>query len=1065
MQIETVKSILANPPLSSLDPLDLLRDIEDDPTLLFESNVDFISTLTTLDNDQLMAAYTIISNATASLGNQHKSLSNCILYNYAVTRLCCSSYKLLNIKKSKKSVFNIDLFLVNLESFLDSNGNIEYVLQSIVDLFQFDLIQFNIPPLAVATILVKCLNNDNIVDLYKSCIPTIITTSDYNITQFANCLNELFDLNDVVVYYNTIDALLECNHKSLGLLITLLNNESFYQQLPLLIQFFNNSNPHVRVAITQSSMQLIINNQQFKNPHCLSHLLELIVERIHDVYATCRSKAISCVSQLISLQLFPLNEYCSITELIINRTKDKSHFTRKAAFKALKVVVKHHPFDKDGGSLDIKHCEDQIQMIKDYLSAAEVENVPSCISSLCNAFNPVDGSSISTALNTALVYYQSFHHFISLFAEFAPLFVNMLNSNKQQVFPIIDILVLLCQYGFNQSILKSVLNLVWSKDAVYGSNNLQSYIFDTFKSLFLVEDARISCKRLIEFFYSCNHLHVESFMFVLNNIQLPSDVVSHFKGILENAVTVAATNTTNKVSGRIPPRQVNACATILYKCNIPIEYELLLQLYPIYRYSIIIDCLHHTNIAPTTYVEWLINNINIMSFRCTRSAILLLASFDDALLIDKVIKDLNATLHISSGVSGLIPMHFRMLFIMAVLSNCAVDYVAMIYNKYHDKYQNTLQLTASNEDLFIQFIETVTGNEMFNNNEIFKGYADYMSWIARQVDSNVCDSVRNLIVYCLGKMMASNEQYCTHHVELYLHLSGLSAIDFKSDNSNTNGVNSISSNSIILLGEMISNFTNAMTPCVGILFKSLLSENDKIVEIALLQSTRLILQGLIKPGKFMGYLSILLIHSNSRIREITRGFFIELNSKDNSIYNNMMDIIGVIIDDSEYMKVIEYLLPLLKGQQMEMILEKCLIRLNTEHKIMNIIEYIVLFHGSGKEETDSGDSKTSGSCDRILMKLISMCKYYKTALGEADINARMIGLLQKIKNIKIENKLSLNDFISEIERMLVNNMDVDGEEEESDSRKKSPNKELKLSRLSISGMKSSDEEVVDNMEE
>ena len=1020
MELEAVRSQLANPSATDIDPLDVLRDIEDSPLILIESNLPFISSLTTLDYKQLLSAFDLITSATQSILEPELDVANVILFNYVITRLLCTSYKELHLKKKKSSPFNIDAYLVNLEQMIDMGSQPESVLMAILDLFQFDLILFNIPHMNVASILIKCFQHGQSSN-YSTCIPTILNTSDANITQFAHCLNELYALDDDAVYCTTMEVLTTLDHKSLSHLLSYLYNESFYQQLPITIQFFNNSNPHVRMAMIQSSTQLIINNKSFDNPHDLQHVLDSIIDHMHDVYATCRSKSISCISDLIDRQLFPLNQYLSITELILQRVKDKSHFTRKAALKAIPVLIKHHPFDKDGGCLNINSCNSALQILEQVEDPeTEITNSPE-FKQLLTGFD-TNGASTTDTYKIALVYYQSFFEFIQYFIQITPLFIQMLNNNKSEIILLIDIIHVLVQYEFNPAILKSILNLIWSKDASYNEDNVKSYIFKTLQNHFIIpNNPNITCKRLIEFYYTCNDVDLISFATVLQNIEIPNPVVHKLSQIISNS--------------SVPKQQIIASAFILHKLDYSnFKFSELVSIYANSQCFIIIELMQSLAIKSNDLMGWASTSVATMSMNSINSLVQLIFIQPDCTTLIPKLLNLEMTT-------------IQRIYMSSVIITNTIQYITTINHKYHAIYSNNVDkdnVMANMDDVFIQFIEGILETELYNNNELFKGYADLLSFECRRLAGNSGNQFDTkttcVLLYAFGKYMCGNEQYCKHHMDLYLFL--------------IHKYPSTTATGMILLGEMITQFSNTCTPYVDELFKGLSSTDHKVVVNALLQSTRLILQGMIKPNKYMGYLSGLLINENTKIREITRGFFIELNSK-KPIYNNIMDIVTIIIGHDQYLEMMGWLMGFIKLQgHVDSILSRLLLRIGDNKDVHDLLLTIELLpFGDGGHET-------------YLSKMMTQWKYYKDGLKDAEMNDLFISIIKKkLKNLKIESKLNLEEFV----KMVVGYKQEDIKIPESPQQKRL-NKTLK--RLSLSGMQSDaesslggEEDLEDIMEE
>ena len=986
LDFDKVRLELANPTATDVDALDYLRDIEDTPSILVKSNIKFISSLPLLTYKQLLSAFTTITTATQHLlksrdDSREVSREDCgygcvVMYNYAVTRVLCEKYKEQHSKK-RKSPFTIDAYLVIMESIVDVIENAESVLMSVVDLFQFDLIQFPLPHMTIASILIKCLHK-NQTSNYSNCVASILNTSDTNITQFALCLNELHQLDDDIVYNTTMEAVIDAPNKALPVLIAQLHNESFLKHLPLCQSFLSHENPHVRIATLSSLTQLIINNQSFDNPHDMQHVLELIIERLYDAYATCRSKTISCIVQLISAKLFPLDQYLDMTQLILQRCKDKSHFVRKSAFKFIPTLVKYHPFDKQGGLLKMSIVTIKITEIQDFMTLVEQkQHTPTdsqLMIELCSEFhvNPssIDDDTIVPLLSTILEYYNNYKLFIELFLDNKDYFIHHLSSdNKSEVVIVIDVIYSLYQYELSPHLLKSILHLIWSKD-----ESVSAAVYKTFQQLFT------SPQHLIEFYYTCNDVDFLSLLHVLK--QLTIDWLVDLIPLMSNS----------------PKKQAIACAKLLSHLQMEVDDDVSCDLYLKFKHPAFISLIQNQS--------FLLQELPNMSMSCARAALLQL---DPSEAIFK---------SASQNKSILSP-----LFISACMTTKTTLYLQSVFNKFHSHYANqqTLQVGQSKEDIFIQFIEQVQQMELFHNNEVFKGYANFVSWMARHYYLH--DALIPFIVYSLGKFMCCNEQFCQQHIELFLHLNSIKP----------------SVNGVVLLGELLITNSNVVTPYTNQLFNQLQNSDSVIVKSTLIVTTTLILQGLVKAVKVMGHLSQLLLHEDLQIREITRGFFIELHSREGSLYNYMMDS---ICHPSSTVEIIEYLMQFVKPQQVELILEKMLVKLDTK-----MIDFLFIL--------PIGEND-----DKYLKKLMIHYQYYKQELIAPEMNTKFIQFIEKLKIVNIENKLALEDFLKEVKGI-----------KQSPRKKKEldditqPKLVKSLVRMSLTRLQSDDEEMEDAMEQ
>lgn len=99
-------------------------------------------------------------------------------------------------------------------------------------------------------------------------------------------------------------------------------------------------------------------------------ILEILEERLRDVIAYTRTKALQCWTYLCTHRAIPLAALPNVIEHAMGRLIDKSAFVRKAAVQFLNAVLEHNPYE--GGCL--KRSVFDKQLIEVNKKIAEIED-------------------------------------------------------------------------------------------------------------------------------------------------------------------------------------------------------------------------------------------------------------------------------------------------------------------------------------------------------------------------------------------------------------------------------------------------------------------------------------------------------------------------------------------------------------------------------------------------------------------------------------------------------------------------------------------------------------------
>lgn len=156
--------------------------------------------------------------------------------------------------------------------------------------------------------------------------------------------------------------------------------------------------------------------------------------------------------------------------------------------------------------------------------------------------------------------------------------------------------------------------------------------------------------------------------------------------------------------------------------------------------------------------------------------------------------------------------------------------------------------------------------------------------------------------------MCVSSSFCEKHLSLLLTLLEKSEEPI------------IRSNIIIALGDIASCFNSLVGENMEHMYKRLKDSVDSVKRNTLMVLTHLVLNGMIKVKGQLAEMAKCLVDSDSRIKDLAKLFFTELDTKDNAIYNNLPDIISHLsvgegdlgIDKDSFRKIMRFLFDFIK---------------------------------------------------------------------------------------------------------------------------------------------------------
>eukprot|EP00834_Sanchytrium_tribonematis_P001139 NODE_25_length_41203_cov_0.917113.p4 type:complete len:1048 gc:universal NODE_25_length_41203_cov_0.917113:12121-15264(+) len=1013
MSLEILRHAIANPKDTNFDIISHMRNVEGDARLLNSLNLEVIHGLQTLNIENLTLSYDAIMKVTKSLLESESCSESLILYHYAVTRILLTKFK-PNINRRKKTPFHIDFYFSNLEEFADKSDQSEAILMSVLDLFQFDLIQFAVPYQSVAAILIKSCHN-NLSGQYKTCIPTILSTSEINITHFAQSLNELATLEDDHVYFTTMQILIDLQdesttlYKNMAHMLSLVNSDQLYHQLPVIQPLFNSPSPHIRMAMITASTQFMLSNAVSEHPHDSSEMLSLVMDRFLDQHGQCRSKAVQSVGELMANKAIPPQMHSQVTQDIMSRTKDTSHFCRKSALKSLIPCINNHPFYKDGGHLSDSECNGKLDLINTLMTSLE-ENAltpehQSQITNLLEQFQSSIGDvSSATQLQQSLTviqkYYMEYADFINIFTENIPHISSCLLSKQktlvQQCITLVYELTIY-QHDLGITLLKQVMQCIWRKEASTGHVELKTMkanIINMFNTYFFGVDEHVATKRLIAFYHCCNDVDLLGIREILKDVD-NTETEANIEAVVLKLVNIINSDVVTK-------EQKRAATGVLECLNVNITD--IKTLYSNYPSAAILELLDPSD------VKWAFTVIHQMDYASLRCICLKLNQIEDMEeLLNLIYQQYANTKQVEDLIRLLVASAFCATQSGDVLNSVLSQSLAAT------PAQANSNIVASMEDVFTNYMENLREQEMWSHECFYKGMGDFVSFSVRNLHKIKNKQLQLAFYQCLGQFMVTSQGYLQVHLDYFIELLKLEHL---------------TRTGIVVIGDLMITHSHSLYSHVHFIFPFLESDNVNVVITTVLVMTRLILQGLIKSKGVLGNLSHLLIHKDSNVALMIQGFFIELSEKDDSIYNNIVDIVSHLhsakCDMDGFIEILQFLYSFLSSHQTESVLERFLVRFENEYDDYLLTSLDLLSQSLNDQSTSTTEEATNNptlnsSCSKYLSKWIGCFKYYKEALRNKKVNEIFVKCCKRLeKYLKVEEKMSLNELVKEMEACLIN---------------------------------------------
>lgn len=274
----------------------------------------------------------------------------------------------------------------------------------------------------------------------------------------------------------------------------------------------------------------------------------------------------------------------------------------------------------------------------------------------------------------------------------------------------------------------------------------------------------------------------------------------------------------------------------------------------------------------------------------------------------------------------------RLLHVVGECGLAQVHFLDVIERKLKEGKQkeesDSLGMAFSAEDAIGDVVRQVKEQELlYSADSILARFAPFVQNLANRLSTTPAQCVNSdlyrVTLLTLGKLMCISAQFCETNLEAFLTLLETCADEV------------IRGNLVIAFGDLALVFNRLVDPNLGFLTRRLEDSELGVKRKALLVLTHLALTGMVKAKGKLGLVAKLLMDPNAQVSHLARVFFHELAVKDNTVYNNLPDIISTLcadeqLEEEEFASIVKHLFDYVKKErQMELLIEKLCQRFRT----------------------------------------------------------------------------------------------------------------------------------------
>ncbi|WBW72186.1 condensin complex non-SMC subunit Cnd1 [Schizosaccharomyces osmophilus] len=197
-------------------------------------------------------------------------------------------------------------------------------------------------------------------------------------------------------------------------------------------------------------------------------------------------------------------------------------------------------------------------------------------------------------------------------------------------------------------------------------------------------------------------------------------------------------------------------------------------------------------------------------------------------------------------------------------------------------------ITGTSEDDFAEAMTFIRERELlYGENSLLSRFAPLVVEVCSHHTGSHNDSLLVASSLTLAKFMCLSNNFCMENLPLLI------TILEKCDNP------LIRNNLVIALADLTVCFNHFIDEISEFLYRRLLDPDPSVKKTCFMTLAFLILAGQIKVKGQLGIMARSLEDEDARIADLARMFFTDFSAKDNSVYNNFIDIFSVLSKSSE----------------------------------------------------------------------------------------------------------------------------------------------------------------------
>ncbi|KAJ3394219.1 Condensin complex subunit [Lobulomyces angularis] len=328
------------------------------------------------------------------------------------------------------------------------------------------------------------------------------------------------------------------------------------------------------------------------------------------------------------------------------------------------------------------------------------------------------------------------------------------------------------------------------------------------------------------------------------------------------------------------------------------------------------------------------------------------------------------------------------------------------------KNQSDLDLVSGTvEDEFTEAINIIREKEiLFGENSLLAVFGPLIVFICNNNSSFADETLQTIATLTLSKFMCISSEFCENNLRL------LFTILEKCQDPITR------SNLVIGLGDLAVSFNNLIDENIHYIYGRLSDSDLEVQKNTLMVLTHLILNGMVKVKGQISEIAKLIESKEVKLRDLSRLFFTELSTKDNSVYNNLPDIISNLsnteidsngnfikgVEEADFKKIMEFLFSFVKkAQHLDNLVEKLCLRFKNSSNCRQWRDIAFCL------------SLIPYSNEKSFRKFVEGLPYFQDKLHEKGVQKHFEEILLKGKKLKsTEMKILVEEFEKELKDLI-----------------------------------------------